>query len=73
MPSTFELDSVYMGTAILHAKLSKARRKSVGASIIKNETIKRYNFKYNNKSALYNQAIYVVTLDRLMQEREDNK
>lgn len=34
-----------------------------------NETIKRYFLK----SALYKQAIYLVTLDRLMQEYEDNK
>lgn len=34
MPSSFELDSVYMQTAILHAKLSKARGKSVGACLV---------------------------------------
>lgn len=37
------------------------------------ETVKQYNLKYNNKSKLYNQAVYVITLDRLMQEYEDNK
>jgi len=29
-----ELDSVYMGTALLHARLSKARRAQVGAVIV---------------------------------------
>ena len=29
-----ELDSVYMGTALLHAKLSKARRNKVGAVLV---------------------------------------
>lgn len=37
------------------------------------ETIKKYNLKYNKQSALYNQAVYVVTLDRLIQEYEDRK
>lgn len=37
------------------------------------ETINRHKLKYNKQSALYNQAVYVVTLDRLMQEHEDNK
>ncbi len=34
MASQAELDSVYMGTAILHAKLSKAKRLQVGACIV---------------------------------------
>jgi len=29
-----ELDSVYMGTALLHAKLSKARRSKAGATLV---------------------------------------
>lgn len=38
------------------------------------ETIKCYSFKYSNKSALYNQAVYVVTLDRLMKDyQKENK
>jgi len=34
MSSKSELDSTYMGTAILHAKLSKAIRKKVGAAMV---------------------------------------
>lgn len=34
MASQFELDSTYMGTAFLHARMSKARRKKVGAVIV---------------------------------------
>ncbi len=34
MPTQQELDEVYMGTAILHAKLSKAKRKQVGAVLV---------------------------------------
>lgn len=34
------------------------------------ETINRYKLKYNKQSALYNQAVYVVTLDRLMDTYE---
>jgi len=39
------------------------------------ETIKRHKLKYNKQSALYNQAVYVVTLDRLMDtyEKESSK
>lgn len=44
------------------------------ASIITfNEMIKRYGCKYNKSSMIYNKAVYCVTLDRLMQEYEDNK
>lgn len=34
MPTQQELDGVYMGVALLHAKLSKARRKAVGACLV---------------------------------------
>jgi len=34
MPNQKELDEVYMGTALLHAKLSKAVRAKVGACLI---------------------------------------
>lgn len=34
MPLQSELDSVYMGTALLHARLSKALRKQVGAVLV---------------------------------------
>lgn len=34
MPTQQQLDEVYMGTALLHAKLSKARRKTVGAVLV---------------------------------------
>ena len=39
MPSKEELDSVYMGTAILHSKLSKARRATVGAVLVTKEGV----------------------------------
>ena len=34
MPTINELDAVYMGTAMLHAKLSKAKRSMVGACMV---------------------------------------
>lgn len=34
MPTQKDLDSTYMGTAILHSKLSKALRKAVGAVLV---------------------------------------
>lgn len=34
MPNQNELNEVYMGTALLHARLSKARRKQVGACLV---------------------------------------
>lgn len=34
MPFQSELDSVYIGTALLHARLSKAVRKQVGACLV---------------------------------------
>ena len=34
MPTQQQLDEVYLGTALLHSKLSKARRKAVGAVLI---------------------------------------
>ena len=34
MPTQQQLDKVYLGTALLHSKLSKARRKAVGAVLI---------------------------------------
>lgn len=36
MPSQSELDSTYMGTALLHAGLSKAKRAKVGAVLVTN-------------------------------------
>jgi dCMP deaminase len=34
MPTQQQLDEVYLGTALLHSKLSKARRKAVGAVLV---------------------------------------
>jgi len=34
MPTQQETDSVYMGVALLHARLSKAKRKAVGAALV---------------------------------------
>ena len=34
MPTQQQLDEVYLGTALLHSNLSKARRKAVGAVLI---------------------------------------
>lgn len=34
MSSQQELDSTYMGVALLHSKLSKARRSQVGACLV---------------------------------------
>lgn len=34
MPSQFELDSMYMGAALLHARMSKAVRAKVGACLV---------------------------------------
>ena len=34
MPTQQQLDEAYLGTALLHSKLSKARRKAVGAVLI---------------------------------------
>lgn len=34
MPSKSKLDSTYMGTALLHSRLSKARRAQVGAVLV---------------------------------------
>jgi len=34
MPTQQETDSVYMGVAMLHARLSKAKRKAVGAALV---------------------------------------
>jgi dCMP deaminase len=34
LPTQKQLDDTYMGTAILHSKLSKARRKAVGAVLV---------------------------------------
>lgn len=39
MASQIELDSTYMGVAMLHAKLSKARRTKVGACLVTNTGI----------------------------------
>ena len=33
--------------------------------------IEKYGCSYNNKSKLYNQTVYVITLDRLMDEYEN--
>lgn len=35
--------------------------------------IEKCGFSYNNKAKLYNQTVYVITLDRLMDEYEVNK
>ena len=45
MANQQELDSVYMGTALLHAKLSKARRNKVGAVLVTSRgvTLTGYN------------------------------
>lgn len=45
MASQFDLDSVYMGTALLHAGLSKAIRRKVGAVLVTSEgvTLTGYN------------------------------
>ena len=45
MPLQSELDSVYMGTALLHARLSKAIRKQVGAVMVtpNSTTLTGYN------------------------------
>ena len=34
MPTQQQLDDVYMGTALLHGRLSKSRRKAVGAVLV---------------------------------------
>lgn len=39
MANQKELDSTYMGVAILHAKLSKARRTRVGACLVTNQGV----------------------------------
>lgn len=48
MPAQSELDSTYMGTAILHAKLSKAIRKKVGAVAVTQHgvTLTGYNGRH---------------------------
>jgi dCMP deaminase len=45
MPLQSEIDSVYMGTALLHARLSKAVRKQVGAVMVtpNSTTLTGYN------------------------------
>lgn len=45
MPTQKDLDYTYMGTAILHSKLSKARRKAVGAVLVtpRGVTLTGYN------------------------------
>ena len=45
MPLQSEIDSVYMGTALLHARLSKAVRKQVGACLVTHSctTLTGYN------------------------------
>ena len=39
MASQIELDSTYMGVAMLHAKLSKARRSRVGACLVTSQGV----------------------------------
>lgn len=39
MASQKELDSVYMGTALLHAKLSYAKRKKVGVCLVTKQAV----------------------------------
>lgn len=39
MPTQNELDSTYMGVALLHARLSKARRKAVGACLVTSQGV----------------------------------
>lgn len=39
MANQQELDSTYMGVALLHAKLSKARRSRVGACLVTNQGV----------------------------------
>lgn len=48
MPTKLELDSTYMGTAMLHAKLSKAIRKKVGAVAVTQHgvTLTGYNGRH---------------------------
>lgn len=60
MAKQSELDDVYMGTAILHSRLSKAKRAQVGAVLVTNHGVTLTGFN-GTPSGLPNECEEVIT------------